>query len=217
MDDNLPSFTPINFFQIQVECHNLERTSKTLFALDTKNYKKYLLPSNSSLTSEYPFADVAMAWSKEGVELLVHVEQAYQESSYPQIDRGDSFEFCIDTRDVKTSGYNTRFCHHFFCLPEAVDGRQAGEITRFRTEDFHELCDPNDLKVRTQLKKDEYFLQIFVPAQCLHGYDPDQFDRIGFTYRINRADSLPQHFTVLSTDYQFEQQPSLWSSVRLVK
>lgn len=218
MNDNFPSFTPVNFFQLQADCRHLPRhTLKTSFALDTKNYKKFLLPKTSVLTDENGFAEVAMAWSSDGLEFMVHVDQPYQNSIYPQIDRGDSFEICIDTRDIKTSGYNTRFCHHFFCLPESVEGRQAGEITRFRTEDSHELCDPNELKVQSHIKKDEYFLQIFIPAQCLHGYDPDQFDRIGLTYRINRADGAPQHFSVLSTDYQFEQQPSLWSSVRLVK
>jgi hypothetical protein len=145
------------------------------------------------------------------------VSQAFQRVTYPDIARGDSVELFFDTRDVKTSGFNTRFCHHFFFLPEAVDGHQAGEITRFRTEDIHELCDPKELKVKSQLKSNSYQMQIFIPAHCLHGYDSEQFDRLGFTYRINRPDGPSQHFSVVTDDYQVEQQPSLWSSVRLVK
>jgi hypothetical protein len=123
----------------------------------------------------------------------------------------------IDTRDVKTAGFNTRFCHHFFFLSEPVEGLVAGEITRFRTEDTHELCDPQDLKVISSRKKNSYTMNLFIPGSCLYGYDPDQFNRLGFTYRLNRAHGFPQHFSVVSEDYQIEQQPSLWSSLRLIK
>lgn len=60
-------------------------------------------------------------------------------------------------------------------------------------------------------------MKIFIPSQCLYGYDPKQFDRLGFTYRINRAGGQPQHFSVISQEYQIDQQPSLWGSIKLVK
>jgi hypothetical protein len=50
----------------------------------------------------------------------------------------------------------------------------------------------------------------------LYGYDPKQFDRVGFTYRINRHGGNPQHFAVVSKDYQIDQQPSLWGSIKLI-
>lgn len=216
--ENFVPFTPVNFFQIACDCKYLEPAKqKGDFAFSPKNYQKFLLPDTSGLTGDIPFGKVAMGWNHEGIEFFVHIDQAFEKSSYPLIANGDSIEICIDTRDVKTSGYNTRFCHHFFFLPESFEGRQAGELTRFRTEDTHELCDPNDLKVKSQLKSRDYSLQIFIPAQCLNGYDPDQFDRLGLTYRINRGDGPSQHFSVSSDDYQFEQQPSLWSSVRLIR
>jgi hypothetical protein len=58
-------------------------------------------------------------------------------------------------------------------------------------------------------------MKIFIPSQALYGYDVKQFDRLGFTYRINRTGGKPQHFSVNSQDYQIEQQPSLWSSISL--
>ena len=216
---------------------------------------------------------------EEGIELQVVVNQPVQECFYPDVSRGDGIELFFDTRDVKTSGYNTRFCHHFFFLPEAVDGHQAGELTRFRTEDVHDLCDPNELKIKSreaiaklpaaqnrpfdascrgggsstppsmseppphepakpvlargvkiidfslaasfattsQTSSRGYSLQIFIPSQCLYGYDPDQFDRMGFSYRLNRYRGDPQHFSAVTDEYQIEQQPSLWSSVQLVR
>ena len=122
----------------------------------------------------------------------------------------------IDTRDLKSAGFNTRFCHHFYFLAQAVEGQQAGEITHFRTEDRHPLCDSQALECQIKSSSKDYILQIFIPSQCLYGYDPKQFDRLGFTYRINRVGGHPQHFTVVSEEYQIDQQPSLWGSLRLV-
>lgn len=206
--DDFFSLSPVNFFQIGIDCHH------TPAGTPLKG-EKYRLPDTSALCGEETFAIVSMGWSKEGIEALVNVDRPIGQCSFPDVTQGDSVELCFDTRDVKTSGFNTRFCHHFYFLPEAVEGNQAGEITRFRTEDTHELCDSKELKVITQSSSKKYSMRIFIPSQCLHGYDPDQFDRLGFTYRINRFGGEPQHFSVVSSEYQIEQQPSLWSSVKL--
>lgn len=215
----IASLTPVNFFQLSLECHRLPAEGKKkgdLFKLSDKTFDKYKLPSTSFLTGDYAFADIAMGWDPEGIEAYVKVDRPFVRACYPQVNSGDSVELFIDTRDIKTSGYNTRFCHHFFFFPEALEGRTAGELTRFRTEDAHELCDANDLKVKATIKKDNYSLQIFIPSACLQGYDPDQYSRLGFTYRINHGGES-QHFSVVSAEYQLEQQPSLWSSLKLVK
>lgn len=126
MEDIAP-FTPVNFFQLQNDCLYLPVQIKTPFSLNGSNAKKYLLPDTSALTDEIAFAEVSMGWNEEGIEFYVNVLQPYQKSSYPLLEKGDSLEVCIDTRNIKTSGYNTRFCHHFFCLVEGTDGRQAGD------------------------------------------------------------------------------------------
>lgn len=216
MENNIP-FTPVNFFHLSLDCLRLPKSKKGDFALTSKNYRNYLLPDTSSLTGDDYFTEVALGWSPEGLEIFAFIEGSYSRSVYPQLEKGDSLEVCIDTRDVKTSGYNTRFCHYFFFLPEAVEGRQAGELTKFRTEDAHELCNSSDLIVKSTLKAGKYFLQCLIPAHCLHGYDPEQFDRMGMTYRINRAGAASQHFSVTSEDYKFQEQPSLWSTVGYLK
>lgn len=210
--ESLSPITPINFFQLSVPCYYLESQGK-LSRIDGK----HLLPDTSALCHEEHFANVALGWNEEGIELLCQVEKKFEEVRYPDVVQGDSVEVFIDTRDVKTSGHNTRFCHHFFFLPEAVEGQQAGEITHFRTEDTHTLCDPNDLWTETTMQPGEYVLHCFIPKGCLYGYDPSQFDRMGFSYRINRPRWESQHFSVVTDDYQLEQQPSLWSRMRLVR
>lgn len=214
--EELSPITPINFFQITADCHYLNDFSLKSFPTLKSAKGKNLIPDTSALCTEKSFANVAMGWHEEGLELIVAVQSPFKRVRYPEVDRGDSFEVFIDTRDVKTSGFNTRFCHHFFFLAEAIDGHQAGEITKFRTEDTHLLCDANDLKIKAQITSTGYTLNIFIPNHCLNGYDPAQFNRMGFSYRINRADGFPQHFSVVTEDYQIDQQPSLWATLRLV-
>jgi hypothetical protein len=213
IEDFVP-INPVNFFQFRCDCHYIKAPFPQL---SSKNLSKYLLPSLFELCHEFGFAEIAMGWNKEGIEIFASISQPFRRASYPNITRGDSLEFFFDTRDVKTAGYTTRFSHHFFFLPESIEGIAAGEITRFRTEDVHELCNSSELKVKTEIKSVGYAMHIFIPSLCLFGYDPEQFDRLGFAYRINRAEGAPQHFCVTSDDYQIEQQPSLWSSMRLVK
>jgi hypothetical protein len=214
--DELSPITPINFFQIATDCHYLDHFSHKNFPTLKSTKGKYLLPDTSALCCEKAFAEVAMGWHEEGIEFCVAVRSPFKRARYPEVDRGDSFEVFIDTRDVKTSGFNTRFCHHFFFLAEAIEGHQAGEITKFRTEDTHPLCDAKDLKIKAQSTTSGYVLNIFIPNHCLYGYDPAQFNRMGFSYRINRAEGFSQHFSVVTEDYQIDQQPSLWGTLRLV-
>ena len=208
MDEFVP-ITPVNFYQFTVDCHQVGKKFPT--------EKKYHLPDLSELCGEPQFAEVAIAWGNDGFYCDVDINQSIQRSYYPDVYRGDSVELFIDTRDVKTSGFNTRFCHHFFFMPVIVDEHQMGEKTRFRTEDTHTLCDPKDLSLKIERGSHRYKMKIFIPTQCLYGYDPDQIDRLGFTYRINRPDGPSQHFSVVTDDYQVDQQPSLWSSLKLMK
>lgn len=204
--DEFPGLAPINFFKATTVLWRANGTK----ALEEK---KFCLPNTSALCGgEEHFADIFLGWAPEGVYATVKVSQPWRGSFYPDITKGDSVEFFIDTRDVKTSGYNTRFCHHFYFLPEAIEGHHAGEMTRFRTEEAHQHCEPSLLKIVTRLRKNHYAMEIFIPAECLYGYDPQQFDRLGLAYRINRPDGPPQHFSALSDEYKIQEQPSLWSS-----
>lgn len=206
-DDFIP-LAPLNFFQLNIEVPYRSPTAKT------KLSKKYYLPDTTHLADEEPFGSIAMAWSEQGLLFELTTDIAFNEPQYPRLEDGDSVELFIDTRDLKSAGFNTRFCHHFFFLPAAVDGIQVGEVTHFRTEDSHELCDPSDLSL-TALGKRHW--KFFIPSDCLFGYDPQQFDRLGFSYRLNRSGGASQHFAVTGDEYSIDQQPALWSRLRLVR
>lgn len=201
--------TPINYFEVELDLCKLSAKEKT-------PGRSHLLPDLSAFTREEIFAALFMAWSPEGIHVRAEVDSPPEFSTFPDVERSDGLELFFDTRDIKSAGFNHKFCHHFVFLLEAVEGTQKAEVTHFRTEDRHELCDSTLLELKATRKKQSYSLEIFIPAACLVGYDPAQFDRLGFSYRFNRAQGDPQHFTVASDEFKIDQNPSLWASMRLV-
>jgi hypothetical protein len=182
--DELSPILPIDCFAYSISLPYSEKNG----------YKS--LPNLSPLSVEKGFAEVLGYWNAKGLFFLVEVDQPFQEARLPRYQDGDAFELMIDTRDLKTAGFLTRFCHHFVFLPQPVEGVQAQEVTHFRTEDRHELCGPTDLKIETNLGRRSYSLKIFVPSQCLHGYDPKTFKRLGLTYVVHRFGGESQHFSL---------------------
>lgn len=205
----LPSFFPGGFFEFRLAILPFEE------ARWKKDKKSYLFPQLASLYEEESFTDVYGAYSPEGLYFHVEVFAPIAQTFYPEVSRGDSFELFIDTRNVKTSAFNTKFCHHFFFLPHEASSMQKGEITRFRGEHSHPLCDPSDLHLDIHSSKDRYRLEIFISKRALVGYDPVQFKELGISYRVNRYHGEPQHFSGHSTEFKLEQMPSLWAHAKL--
>lgn len=203
LEDSFIPLRPVNFVEIKWDC-----PQKGKGALSK-------MPDTSPLTGEEHFAKVYMGWEEAGLHFKVDVDSPFEDVFYPEVTRGDSVELFIDTRDVKTSSFNTKFCHHFFFLPQEIQGLKAGELTHFRTEDAHERCNPLDLHLTSEINTKGYHLQIFIPSHCLHGYDPVSFDRLGFNYRINRLGKPKQHFSAVTDEYAIENQPALWGSIKL--
>lgn len=210
--EELPALVPLEFFSIEGSL-NYAKSQPSTNILRTR----FALPDTSEWLGEEHFADVGAAWNESGLFVGVFVEKAFGETFYPSFDNGDAIELFLDTRDLKTAGFATRFCHHFLFLPQPVQGIQAQELTHFRTEDVHPLCDPADLQVSQKFAKKSYELQIFIPSHCLYGYDPFSFDRIGLTYRIHRFKGAPQHFSLTSQHFTLEQHPRLWATFKFKK
>lgn len=203
--DQISPILPIDFFRVTLDLVPYGGALK----------KKHLLPHFEDLLYEVPFAVVKMGWDRKGLYFEFDVHKKVDECFFPNVRRGDSVELFIDTRDLKSASFNTRFCHHFVFLPKEVDGVMAEEVTRFRTDDKHELCAAEKLVVRLDYERKSYTMKILIPSECLEGYDPASFDRLGFAYRINRPHADPQHLT-LSSDYiAIESEPSLWTSMEM--
>lgn len=205
--DDTPSLSPVQFFGVTADC----LSSKGKFKPD----KEHLLPSTTDLLGETSFADVYAGWNVDKLVFYFSIHVPFQKIGEPDFRKGDCVEIFIDTRDMKTKGAVSKFCHHFVFFPALTQNFYGKEVTRFRSDDMHPLCHPEDLQVTPKIEEDFYSLMIEIPSHCLHGYDPLSFSRIGFTYRINRAGAPAQHFAVSSEEYTIELHPSTWGTLKL--
>ena len=157
------------------------------------------MPDTTFLLHENLFADVSLCWDAKGVYAHVFFKKKCEAALYPEYQKGDSVEIFIDTRDLKKVHSLTEFCHHFVFLPHQEKKEVSGyEVTRFSRESAHALADPNLLKGQTTHKRFSYEMEITIPQKALFGYDPKNFPRLGFTYRVNRYALPAQHFSVSS-------------------
>ena len=191
----------------------------SFFSLSTKIRKKVgrlsYLPSTAGLLNEKEFARLGVIWSEGGLTLHLSVKKKLEETVYPRCQDGDSLEVFIDTRDLKNAKSVHRFCHHFIFLPEEVDGIKAEEVTRFKADESHEIASPELFVIETKVGKRDYEMEIHIPKAALHGYDPLEFNKLGFTYRINRHGGDPQHFALSSRFFSLEKHPALWATLIL--
>lgn len=213
MLEELVPLNPANFFAFEADCYEFKGKKGE----DLKD--KYLLPDLSTFHGDLSFAKVSLAWSTRGIFCHIHVDAPLKESRYPDFQVGDAVELFFDTRDVKTSALVTRFCHHFFFLSQPVETEDdrivCGEMTRFRADDAHDLCSSSSLQLEVIKGKKDYTLKIFIPSECLFGYDPSQFNRLGFTYRIHSKGRSSQFFSTSDEDFTTESHPFLWASLQL--
>lgn len=210
--DAVDPLRPLDFFFLTINVLQLkEIPQRKTFA------NQLMLPVFCELLGEQKFADVLLGWHASGLWIGLNIAAPLQQSIYPDYKKGDAIEIFIDTRDVKTAGYATKFCHHFVILPQKTTSETMMEITHFRSDDKHELADSRDLVVQVNPQAKKYTLTAFIPAKCLHGYDPLSFQRMGFNYIIYRKAGGCQSF-VASNDYaNVAQTPSVWASLQLVK
>ncbi len=190
--EELPALSPAQFFSFSWDCPYL------------KGSKEHKLPDVSEFSAEESFADLFMAWNEEKIVVEASVRDRTED---------DAVELFFDTRDLKTKSHVSKFCHHFIFTPDEREGVHGWEATRFAGDDVHRLCDPHDLTVHVDSKEGSYALKIEIPAHCLFGYDPRQFPRMGFTYRIRRAKAFSQHFGISGDEVSLEQHPALWATV----
>ena len=206
--EEIAALSPVQFFGLSADCLYSKKTLKP--------DKSFLLPSTADLLGEEDFGEIYLCWDEKRISFLL-VSRVPCQPFGDDFRKCDSLELFIDTRDLKTRGVVSRFCHHFVFSPHQIQNFYGREVTRFRGEDIHRLCHPEDLIVQPQIADDSYRLSIEIPATCLYGYDPVGFPRLGFTYRINRTKGLPQHFAVSSEEYVIEQHPATWGTLKLIK
>lgn len=207
MFQELAPFSPISFFSLELPLRKI--TSKHSFLTDT-----FSLPSFCKMAAEEEFAKVYAGWNEKGLQFCFSIKQPLGEVFYPEYRKGDAVEIFVNTRQVKQRREFSSFCHHFVFFPEKIEGFYGREISRFRG-DSHKLCSPEELEVEIEALPSFYLLSIQIPSHCLYGFDPWQFQKLGFTYQIHRYQKQAQHFAVCSSNFLPEKNPHLWACLSL--
>ena len=198
------------FFDVDVEVAQSDCTS----AQSIQFSNKHLLPLLGKVWGESSFSTAYMGWSQLGLFFQFDVKSSPIACYYPDVERGDSIELFIDTRHNRATRLPTRFCHHFFFLPEKFEGKDRGEISELRQDEIRPLVSPDSLDLQIKKNGPGYTAKIFIPQHALFGYQPKE-SILGFTYRINRSDDVSDHFTCGANLERIDKVPSRWAALIL--
>jgi len=201
MFEDIAPLQPLHFFSLSFPCRY--SSGKEI------GNKKYLLPSTSSYLKEEAFSQCYLAWNEEKIFFRIEVD-------YPmQTEEEEFLELFIDTKDQKHRRFSSLFSHHFIFFLSPVEGNYGREVTRFSKES-HPLCNPKDLQVKIGKKSGSFSMDIAIPRYALHGYDPNQTKKIGFTYKINHKERAKEHFSASSQEVNIAQNSYLWATAHML-
>lgn len=180
------------------------------------------LPLFSALDQASPNVLIRACWNEDGLGVAASVT-GKQESPYAHSDDpagGDGLHLWIDTRNTQGAHRASRFCHRFALLPAVGRGRSAKpalrsvEIPRAR-----ESAPPSDLsliRVASEVARDGYRIEVWFPAETLHGFDPESSPRLGF-HAVVKDSELGDRSLTVGDEFPTDHDPSQWTTLELVR
>jgi len=177
----------------------------------------------ADLDQQANFADVRVAWNEFGLAIQAEVKGKHEPPSGDAARpwSSDGLMFWIDTRDARSSHRASRYCHQFHFLPVGGGSERDEPVVLpmkiNRAAQDAPLPDEDAIGFRVHRRKDGYRLEVFLPATVLQGFDPEQHPRLGFHYLVRDQEKGEQTLSVESGDFPVAEDPSLWSTLELVK
>lgn len=181
----------------------------------------YLVPDLTSVDGEKPFAPLYMAWDERGIWFAWQVKGKTRYKIDPRnYWRGDCLEVWIDTRDLKGAGRANRYCHHFYFLPGGSGPGGRGPIARHTTVDRAREqappCPEGSIDVGLRRLKRSYQMEVRLPAEGLNGFQPGEFDRLGFNYVLHDIEHGSQSWSIGRAP-PLGNDPGNWGTVELAR
>lgn len=175
---------------------------------------RYLLPPLVELEGQRPIADVYLAWNEDGLLAAFDVpgRRGPLRCRLDEWWKGDGVRLCIDTRDTRDNRRATQYCHFFYALPTSPSGRPVVGVHRMsQAREFSPPGDVRRIRIASRIAHDRYSLELFIPADCLHGWDPLEHPRIGLFYKVKDTTLGQQHLTV-TDELGWNIDPSTWAT-----
>lgn len=181
-----------------------------------------LIPSLDEFDGGKSFARLFTAWNEQGFAVMIDVTGKKMpvtcDPNNPA--RGDVILLWIDTRCTQNVHRATRFCHLFTVLPTGLGRKkldpsiqlqpigQAREATGKRGDAAIQLS--------STVRADGYRIDIWFPAESLHGFDPASHPRLGFSAMVHDTELGDQPLTV-GPEFPIDFDPSMWQTLELVR
>ncbi|MDR1492480.1 MAG: hypothetical protein LBT05_07150 [Planctomycetaceae bacterium] len=187
--------------------------------------KSYRLPDVSTLedssAEKNGKVDFRMGWNPKGLAFSVRVE-GKKRRPWCRVSRpedSDGIQICIDTRDVRNIHRASRFCHRLFILPGGSGANQS-QPTPLWLPINRAKAHPNPVPVERmqlggQIADTMYRLDFAIPAGGLTGYEPLEYNRIGFHYAIIDQEIGNRAFLV-GFPFPHSEDPSVWATLELL-
>ena len=163
---------------------------------------------------------VSAAWNDRGIGFAVEVtgKQHPAVSNIDRPDETDGFQIWLQTRGTQNIHRASRYCHHFCLLPNGAGDDGLDPIVRqlpiARASEDAPGSDSAAFRVYSQRRTDGYLIEVWLPGECLNGFDPQESAQLGF-YWLLRDSELGDHSLTIDATFPFVSDPSLWQILEL--
>lgn len=182
----------------------------------------YCIESLQPLDRHRQFARVALGWHEAGLQITCRVtgKQQAVECDAKKLSTSDGLQVWIDTRNTPGVHRANRFCHQIIALP-AGGGKNRTEpvveqIEVARCREKSPIADAETFWANADVRQDGYDLAIWIPAENLNSYDPEQSPVLGFFYAVRDRELGVQTMSV-GDEFPYSNDPTLWHSIELVE
>lgn len=184
--------------------------------------EKYALPFFGELEGKRKHSELRAAWSEEGLAFSLRVEGKSQPPwcRDSRIEDSDGLQVWIDTRNTQNIHRAGRFCHRFAFCPVGIGAGAsepfAAQLGINRAKESAREMPRGSIRIVRRLAKDGYGMDVLIKAEALTGFNPVDQPQLGFFYAVGDKELGLQTFS-LGPEFPFDEDPSLWGTLELVR
>ncbi|HEU5118867.1 MAG TPA: hypothetical protein VFT74_19900 [Isosphaeraceae bacterium] len=179
------------------------------------------LPETPRLDGLTPWFEARAAWNPSGLAFAFTLRDKPGRLDFdPDLpDASDGVQLWIDTRDTRDIHRASKFCHRFdFRLQPGRGSALDVDVSNppiARAQGNPPGIKTGRIQTQAETRKDGWSLEVFLPSEALHGFDPETNRRLGVNFAVLDTFRGAQFLSV-GRDFPTGEDPSLWSTLELV-